>query len=394
MTNIVFSREMLAFADERISSGQHAFSMVTRALMFRHRPDLAERLDFEDDSIFLEPVLIARLTQPSDPMADLEQVLFASLSSHDKERGIRVTADANGTVDIPRIGTFVGLPANARLDLAWRGDRPILSEGSEPIRSDFIEPLRIAGVPEVSRCLPSILAPLFRAPTSVRIDVSAGAHHAAHLRAAFGLLCGLCPDLHRHILGVVRRLVVFALDDHNSFADLRAHGTAFINIAAGDDDVFLVEDLAHQCGHVVFSALTFERDAFLAVPSATPLAAADPTPGEDRTVYTALHGVFTEACMVQALSAWLERDAPPAGSRRRHEIEGRLAFILLRFGRDLSSLRRETYFTAVGDWFVAEFEKMFESALARWRSLVREVDLTNQSYNFNYQRYLHANRLS
>ena len=62
----------------------------------------------------------------------------------------------------------------------------------------------------------------------------------------------------------------------------------------------------HQFGHVVFSALTLDVQAYLRVPAATPLARLTGNELDTRDVYSTLHGVFTEAWMSLCLEECYE----------------------------------------------------------------------------------------
>jgi len=79
------------------------------------------------------------------------------------------------------------------------------------------------------------------------------------------------PVLFDALRSVTRRIVLYSADLPNSFATLSAHGVAFLNVKDDNDEVFFVDDLAHQCGHIMFNALTQEKPRFLARTADTPL---------------------------------------------------------------------------------------------------------------------------
>src|SRR5262249_42022183 len=112
------------------------------------------------------------------------------------------------------------------------------------------------------------------------------------LKTAFELLKRWHQRYYDNVLKATKRIVIFNSDRMNSFASMSAHGIAFLNASVCDDEIFFLEDIAHQCGHIVFNALTFETEAYLAVDPDTPLWTYNNRPLETRTVYEAVHGVF------------------------------------------------------------------------------------------------------
>jgi hypothetical protein len=166
---------------------------------------------------------------------------------------------------------------------------------------------------------------------------------------------------------------------------------AFLNAKPSDDEVFFVEDIAHQCGHIVFSAITFDVSEILDVLPNTPLATITGRTDEPRTVYEALHGVFTEAVMLHCLSE-CDRHSLFAG-RQQHELIGRLGFIVRRFGSDLSNLSRANLFTERGEWLFAEIAKEFKAAYESLWDRIRYLDFSNQLYNFSYLHFAELNKI-
>src|SRR2546426_2901954 len=101
------------------------------------------------------------------------------------------------------------------------------------------------------------------------------------------------PALFDALHAVTRRIFLYNAELPTSFATMSAHGVAFLNVKDDNDEVFFVDDLAHQCGHVLFNALTQEKERFLARPADTPMRDFCHDQEDPRTLYSALHGLFT-----------------------------------------------------------------------------------------------------
>ncbi len=226
--------------------------------------------------------------------------------------------------------------------------------------------------------------------SAVSIDVEAAATaHIEHLAKAFETLRHIWPALHEAINGVVRLIVVFRAEGLNSFATPAAHGTAFLNAALGDDEVFFLEDLAHQCGHVIFSAATIDAAEIFVVSPDTPMAVFSGQQADERSVYVALHGVVTEAFMAICLDRCLAEEL--FVGRQRHELQGRLAFILKRFTLDLRNFASRDMLRTRGEELLEDLREVWMDIVARRAQLVGTTDMSNQGYNFSYQRYAELN---
>jgi len=140
----------------------------------------------------------------------------------------------------------------------------------------------------------------------------------------------------------------------------------------------------------MFNALTFESEQYLAVAPNTPLRIYTGREEETRTVYETLHGVFTEAVMFQCLNKCYENSI--FTGRQAHELLGRIAFILRRFGSDLHNLSRDQPFTQKGNWLFGNILKEFKDAYEQHKGLVQDVDISNQPYNFSYEKFAELNR--
>ena len=129
----------------------------------------------------------------------------------------------------------------------------------------------------------------------------------ATLANAFALIARLLPEYGRLVLDVTRQVSLHRGDHPNFVRLLAAHGAVFLNTPEAPQVPFFVEDLAHQCGHMIFSAATHERERWFAVDHQTPMSVYNNLrPADDRSVYVVLHGVFTEAAMIDLLDRLLE----------------------------------------------------------------------------------------
>jgi aryl-alcohol dehydrogenase-like predicted oxidoreductase len=347
------------------------------------------------DEALLEPLLFARLADEQAGIG-LDQLLIGHVPRNGQVLDIRVDTDDEGRVSLPCIGSIY--TSRPRSSMALHYDPAVrsvaLRQDGRPVDFQRLPPLRTrVDQIEVCRHDHPLLKPFFvdREGRPAHAEIEAASRlHMQHVDAAMDLLHQHCPLFGQRIAQLVRRLVVFEARGVNSFANIRAHGAVFINAAADDDEILFAEELAHQCGHVIFSAATADCDALFSVSPHTPLQSLSGKEGETRSLYVVLHGIFTEIAIVSILAPLLE-SGKCRSTRQHHELEGRLAFIISRFAADLHNLAREDIFAPAGADLFRAFMDIFVEVYEKWRPLVRLADFSNQTYTFCYHRYAALN---
>lgn len=377
-----------------IDAGIGQLRQATREALARQGCSLLAHIP-PDSEALLEPLLFAHLSKPA-PDVTSEQLLAGYVREDTPPLEIAVGSDQHGRVYLPRIGYFITQASQARLNLLLdpASRRHVLHDGREPVPHEFLPPL-LAGPEGIEVCRHGhpLLDRFFvnREGDRVSIDVEEAIRaHEVHLGKALQAIARDCPVYASRIGQLVRRLVVFNAEGVNSFADVGAHGAAFINAREDDDEVLFIEELAHQCGHVLFSTATVDNQELFAVSPHAPLRAWTGKDDESRSLYVVLHGLFTEIAIISCLEPFLEgRNA--TSPRQTRELEGRLAFIISRFAADLANLGHAEVFAPRGAALYRDFLEIFNQVYGKWRDLVRHADFSNQTYTFSYERYIALN---
>jgi len=385
------------FVRGNIAEGQHFFADIIKTLLYKSDPDLFKLLDFYDDEPFLEPLLFAYFNSKESPIKP-KQILFGYLEDELRPEIVNVFADESGIVYLPNIGYFVTNLANKELALIWdRSSKSYsLTYNDQPVNYSYDPIIRVEGTRiELCRYNHPLLAGLYTDTKGNVVDVEiqdSTRRHIPHLNTAFRILKTQYPHYYEDILAVTKKIVVFEGKNVNSFATLSAHGIAFLSSNRTDDEVFFIEDLAHQCGHVIFSALTSEKKAYFRADPDTPLKFLSKNPRETRTVYVTFHGLFTEAAMSEALDICYENDM--FSGKQKHELAGRIAFILTRFSHDLANLAHSELFSEKGILLFNDFRQVFLELSQKRQDLLRKCDTSNQPYNFSYEKFVELNPLN
>ena len=320
--------------------GQRELAETLKVLVYKRDAEFFETLDYDDEDAFLNPLLFAWFTSGAEP-GSLREIF----SGNGAAASLLTPASPHEPLPVFTCG-------HALLDRFF-------TDGEGRRITPLIEPVVAA--------------------------------RSGQLHRALRLIRTHCPELAVAIFACTRGVMLFRAPSPHSFAALSAHGIVFLNIPEHATEVHFLEDLAHQCAHVLCNAMTLDKQRYLAVDPDATLADVLDASADTRPVYTVFHALFTYAWICRVLSTLRER-AVFAG-RRRHELEGRLAFTLTKFRTDIDLLAPGALYTARGRLVYRRLARQLALYAARDGELLHRFDLSNQPYNFSYERFAERNRL-
>lgn len=381
----MFDDAFWQFMSIKIEEGRQQMVESIKAIL-NEKCKWEEKANYNDLAI-MEPLLLAYLSKDREANYPLEQLIWGYLPRDQRPDSLEVLSDAKGVVYLPQLGYFKTDRPATSLQLRWHGEKAYceLYDQTLPIPFTFEPAWQLNGGVELMRTKHPLLEDLFvdekGQPAEYEVRDMA-AHHEKHLNKALELLEAHCSLYYSYLAQATRKVLVFNCEEMNSFAAMAAHGLAFLNAKQEDNEVFFIEDLAHQGGHVIFNMLTYETEEYFSIPADTPLASIIGNEQETRTIYDAFHGVFTEAMMLYCL------DRCQAGAAfsedKLQEIRARMVFILRRFGSDLHHLSHPGLFTPKGEWLLLHIMGVFKCTYLKYQALIPQYDFSNQPYNFSY----------
>lgn len=302
--------------------------MQHRILVYRMAPDAFARLDFSDDAAFLHPLLLAAARQP-EPGRAIERSVLAP------------TRDGRAEIRDFTVYTAMDL-------------------------------LLQTYTPEEDQ--------------SVLLEVVHDEAAMATLAKALNALEALVPAYWRLLQATTRGFVFSRQERLRSFATEALHGISFLSLPKHVSVPGLTEDVAHQCGHTLFSSMFPDPAPWDQVRASAITGQAD----DRRSAYVVFHGVFTESLIALALITALETGFFEL--RDRHEAEGRLAFLLRKFASDLSCLMALSVDPET-EWgrIRGEMKDVFADVVRRARGILRPMDLDGHGYDFDAQVFFARN---
>jgi hypothetical protein len=201
------------------------------------------------------------------------------------------------------------------------------------------------------------------------------------------------PDFYNAIELSNKEFAIFNTYDLESFAALHYFGTTFLNLCGQKhDEVFFIDDIAHQSGHVMFYALTHNVDRFLKVNRNTIIKEFTNDSHDNRDVYSAFHGLFTLTSILHCLDTALEQ-SEKFNEEQRHHIISRIGFYYKRLETDLSLQGDDRLLTKDGWNYYEMFYTGFLTIKKKYYHIIKYFDYSNQTYDFNFQLFKNINQI-
>jgi hypothetical protein len=372
--------------DELREHGRERLRQGARRAIERHGAVAVEL----DDAALLDPRVHAFFyLQP--PPCPLDQLLVGHVAAALRPACIEVVADASGVVHVPGAGVFPGCPPGARLELRWDGAWVLRDAVAHPL-----PPSRIAGTPIEfdEACDPGLARILTEDDASHELGGPAvAARHRVALERAVGWLSRLDDRYREELCRDCRVLRLFHCATRRSCANVSAYGAAFLQCEDDASAVFLVEDIAHQVGHVTFYGVTADPRRCFRVPPRVKVRELGGDEDDRRSLYDALHGNFTMGRMVGVFDAILSSRAIVLAPIERAELLGRFAQALRRFQAGLACIDDERLFTPEIWAIHRAWWRMHEQLWDRHRGALEGLDLGGQRYVFSWATYRARNGL-
>ena len=376
------------------AAGQRRLADVIRRLVYQTDERLFDRLEFADDRQFLHPLLFAYFTDPS-PAAELAQFLFGLMPANRRPAIVRIRTDAVGRAWLGTFGEFATGSPHAIVEFGRSGERAPWGcfSGTKPVRFGLNPPLVVPGTHiEVTTRIDSLFYRFFEQPHGPPFDPAAmqvSREHIAHLLVALALIQTHCPAVWAEIATFIRMIVLYRAPAPNSFAAKSAHGAIFCNVGEHDDEIALLEDVAHQAAHVIFNAFAHEPTRIIAIDPETPMHALCGDAADSRSLNAAFHAQFTYTLICRVLTRIL--DAAVLPERQWHELIGRLGLVVRKFNFDLTRLDLPEAYTLAGHRCREAFTAEYEFYQARYGALVEHFAYDNQPYAFDYACFVERN---
>lgn len=359
-----------------------------KLLLYKENPSILEKINFEDDTIFLEPLLFAYFNSKKDNLFS-ETMLTEIMQGYFVEKEpllLKESFNNEGIAYVSNLGYFdknktkvdaIYIVQNSSIELLIH---PIVH--LKTIFRDFNENILDENKIEISKEF-SLKYENALTKALQYIKTSNKVH--------YDLIAQCC-----------KKIVLFKTDlkNTNSFATINAHGIAFFNVYQENyDEVFFVDDIAHQTGHIIMTTILFERKKYFLIDENQNIGTFTKNKLEYRSFYILFHALYTYYTTFLCLDACLENNC--FNKRQTHEAKGRIGFYLQKCKTDLINFEKTiNYHNGLQNVLSSEGIEIFKNIANKYFEVLKkheEVTLfkyKNQPYNFTYSEFVKLNPLN
>lgn len=363
---------------------------VTKLLIYKENNLIFEKLDFDDDSIFLEPLLFSYFNCKKDYSLTkelLEEVL-QGFCTNKGELKTKHSYNKKGIAYVPKLGYF-----NKHSNSAFS---PV-----EIIKGTTIEIVKHSH---------PLLDTVFKIGSDNKINesnINFGGNiydeNIEFLEKAFSLIKTTSKKQYDLIEQCCKKIVLFETNPKNinSFATINAHGIAFFNCYQKDyDEVFFVDDITHQTGHIIFTTILFERKDYFIINENENIGIITKNKREHRSFYILFHALYTYYTSLSCLDSCIDNNC--FNKRQTYEAKGRIGFYIKKCQLDLNDFDKiikhykgiENVLTKDGIVLCGEIKNRLVEIINKWHSTIINFKYRNQPYNFTYQKFIKLNPIN
>lgn len=360
-----------------------------KLLLYKRNEGIFERIDFEDDSIYQEPLLYSYVTQQDDIW--LDSIIYG-YEKKPKEK-IIVFSNKKGIVYIPNVGYFYTDRIAQKLFLE-KMDGIFLIKDQQNLEVPYrYEALFFLDENiELVKTQHPLFESLFRNNLDIIVDVDIDETHSKHINhinIALQIIKEYNPDYFGLIKKAIKKVMIYEGEPY-SFAAIQAHNMIFLNAHDENDEVFFLDHILHEGAHVIFNALTYNSKIELfTVPFKTNLSEITKEKGDHGELYGRFHGMFTQANINLCLETCISKNV--FIGKKNKELLGRFSSNMKRFKAGVNKFNIPTLYKEEGKKWYNFFSLRYNDIYIRNEKLIDSFDVSNQPYVFSYEIFNETN---
>jgi|TARA_B110000037_G_C17127386_1_gene508850 hypothetical protein len=393
------------------NEGKNELIENIKILLYKYDSSIFDKIDYEDDDIYQEPLLYAYFNSKAKKI-DLDIIIYGYTKEKLRPEKLKVKSDTYGKFYLPKIGWFITNENNKNYELHKTTNNLYTLYSKEVICNYTFEPIEIIKGTniELLKYPVPLLEELYYDVDGSIIDVeieNITKSQRINIEKAFKLIKKLAPKHYKLIESITKKVVIFNVNTtlRNSFASLRAQGISFSNAYQKEyNEVFFIDDIAHQTGHLIFNVLIYNVQNFFKINFETVVEKLylgnDTT--ETRSIHVVFHALYTYYTSFICLNAYLDFKVNDY-DRNKHEAMGRMLFYIGKCYQDISLIENNDIskvvtindiFTDGGIEIYLEIKNKYNSTIEKWGELLKGLNMSNQPYNFTYSKFLEINPLN
>lgn len=360
-----------------ISVSQTEIINTIKILIYKENPILLEKIDFDDDEIFLEPLLFSYFNSKGENKFsnELLEDILQGFFREKKELKINRSFNKNNIAYIPNVGYFKKGLKNVQEPILKSMDFEILKEihpTQEPYFREFYKGHIVNDNP---------------------IYKSVWQDKHKELEKAIVIIKEYLPDFFQELAFANKKIYLHDNPKILNFTTVETLGMLYFYVLGENNLIYFIEELIHQGSHNFLYYVVHNRKDYFKI-DVDKIIMRDLTKQEwdYRNVYGAYHGLYTVTKRVECFDILLSNNV--FSGREKHELLGRLTDQFFRFRTGLELLNFDEVFTKNGQSFYIEYDTKCQNILNKYKILPTIFDLSNRDLDFRYDDFCKLNPIS
>lgn len=345
-----------------------------KLLLYKASPKIIEKLDFENDIIYVETLLFSYFNNSKNNPASnetLEEILQGYFTQKE-ELKLKNSFNRNGVAYIPLVGYFKRRLTKNYDPILIKGDFEIVKEIHPTQEKYFVEFYKghiINQNPEHN---------------------TAWKMHHEELFQALDIIKEHIPEFYKELIFANRKIYLHDNPKIINFTSVETLGMLYFYVIGKTNLIYFIEELIHQGSHNYLYYIIHNRKDYFKI-DVDNLVMSDFTKQQwdYRTIYGAFHGVFTVSQRVKYFDVLITKNI--FKGREKHELLGRITDQFARFRTGFELLSLEEVFTQKGIAFYNQMDEECASTLKKYEKLITEFDLANRDIDFRYEDFCKLN---
>jgi hypothetical protein len=366
-----------------------------KGALYRKDNEIFNKLDFYDEEIFSEPLLFSCINSNYDTWIDT--IVFGLTKKTQDSIHIESLVLQNDMIYIPKVGYFkLANYHQSKVKVKYDKEKiEILDLDNNPISYEFTPLIRNKDGLEFLICNHPLLENLFVNLDGKVIEVSVTdelyAKNIDYFNSALEIIKNVYPEYYNLVIKYIKK-VVFYKGDSNSFATIQAHGIAFFSVKDNYDEIFFLDNILHQCAHVFFNALTFDKSELFTIPHTSLFSVFTGDESDKKEVlYERFHGLFTQAIINICLEDCIQNEL--YHGEQHFKLIGRFALNMSRFSDAVEKFDIPENYKAEGLKWFSFFQNTQQRITQKNSAILEKYNITDQPYVFDYKTFKEANDL-
>lgn len=377
---------MLNKYEDWVIRGQEKMCLIIRDLIYAYNKQIFQLLDETDFRTFLEPHLFIFFNSKNKNFSTLEQILFCYIKEKSKTK-FNVISDQNGNIYLAGSHVIKTECYSQKLSLYASEKSVVIKDKSNSIVPHQKNKLIKVGdsffevISHYDKSLSKYFLNEEGDVTSVKILYTP--HLIKLMDKALKIIEAVYPEYYSVLKSVTRKFLLYQ-GLPNSFATLSAHGIAFLNVPGENGISFFIDNIVHQCGHIIFNAISFEKEKWFKVDPMLPVGEINSDYKADRAdLYGRFHGLFTQTNINICIDNCLRSDLLKGEDLL--ELKARFSSNMKRFKAALNKLDLPEVYTEIGKEWYDFFNSTYNTLYLKRKDMIESYNMDNQPYVFSFK---------